>query len=200
VIGAWCERRDARDALVGKSLNELEIGATVATGSVRRRAQLLTVRPDLQFVELRGNIHTRLEKIPENGAIVMAIAALQVLELTSRIAQELPTSEFVPMVGQGCVAVECREGDSEILSAIAGVDHAQTRYAVEIERAFLAELGAGCSMPVGAYVNAERVLSTFMATGPTSSDRHVKFVEPVPTVDAHEFARGLARKSQAALA
>jgi hydroxymethylbilane synthase len=185
---------------VGKSLNELEIGATVATGSVRRRAQLLTVRPDLQFVELRGNIHTRLEKIPENGAIVMAIAALQVLELTSRIAQELPTSEFVPMVGQGCVAVECREGDSEILAAIAGVDHAQTRYAVEIERAFLAELGAGCSMPVGAYVNAERVLSTFMATGPTSSDRHVKFVEPVPTVDAHEFARDLARKSQAALA
>jgi hydroxymethylbilane synthase len=185
---------------VGKSLNELEIGATVATGSVRRRAQLLTVRPDLQFVELRGNIHTRLEKVPENGAIVMAIAALQVLELTSRIAQELPTSEFVPMVGQGCVAVECREGDSEILSAIAGVDHAQTRYAVEIERAFLAELGAGCSMPVGAYVNAERVLSTFMATGPTNSDRHVKFVEPVPTVDAHEFARDLARKSQAALA
>ena len=104
------------------------------------------------------------------------------------------------MVGQGCVAVECREGDSEILAAIAGVDHAQTRYAVEIERAFLAELGAGCSMPVGAYVNAERVLSTFMATGPTNSDRHVKFVEPVPTVDAHEFARDLARKSQAALA
>jgi hydroxymethylbilane synthase len=130
----------------------------------------------------------------------MAIAALEVLGLTSRIAQELPAAAFVPMVGQGCVAVECREGDSKILAAVAGVDHAQTRYAVEIERAFLAELGAGCSMPVGAYVNAERVLSTFLATGPTSSDRHVKFVESVPTADAHEFARDLARKSQAALA
>jgi len=127
VIGAWCERRDARDALVGKSLNELESGATVATGSVRRRAQLLTVRPDLQFVELRGNIHTRLEKIPESGSIVMAIAALEVLGLTSRIAQELPAAAFVPMVGQGCVAVECREGDSKILAAVAGVDHARSR-------------------------------------------------------------------------
>jgi len=101
VIGAWCERRDARDALIGKSLNELESGATVATGSVRRRAQMLTVRPDLKFVELRGNIHTRLEKIPENGSIVMAIAALQVLGLTDRIAQALLTTDFVPMVGQG---------------------------------------------------------------------------------------------------
>jgi len=200
VIGAWCERRDAGDALVGKSLSGLEIGATVATGSVRRRAQLLTVRPDLKFVELRGNIHTRLEKIPADGSIVMAIAALQVLGLTSQITQALPTAEFVPMVGQGCVAVECRDGDDEILAAIANIDHAQTRYAVEIERAFLAQLGAGCSMPVGAYVNAEHVLSTFMATGPTNSDRHVKFVEKVPAVDAQEFARELARKSQSALA
>ena len=200
VVGAWCERRDARDALVGKSLNELELGATVATGSVRRRAQLLTVRPDLKFVELRGNIHTRLEKIPNNGSIVMAIAAMQVLGITDRIAEELVTTDFVPMVGQGCVAVECREGDRDTLAAISGIDHARTRFAVEIERAFLSELGAGCSMPVGAYVNDANVLSTFMATGATNSDRHVKFVETVPSVDAHGFARELARKSQSALA
>ena len=200
VVGAWCERRDVRDALVGKSLSDLELGATVATGSVRRRAQLLTVRPDLKFVELRGNIHTRLEKIPNNGSIVMAIAAMQVLGITDRIAEELVTTDFVPMVGQGCVAVECREGDDDTLAAISGIDHARTRFAVEIERAFLAELGAGCSMPVGAYVNDANVLSTFMATGATNSDRHVKFVETVPSVDAHGFARELARKSQSALA
>ena len=200
VVGAWCERRDARDALVGKSLNELELGATVATGSVRRRAQLLTIRPDLKFVELRGNIHTRLEKIPNNGSIVMAIAAMQVLGITDRIAEELVSTDFVPMVGQGCVAVECREGDRDTLAAISGIDHARTRFAVEIERAFLSELGAGCSMPVGAHVNDANVLSTFMATGATNSDRHVKFVETVPTVNAHEFARELARKSQSALA
>ena len=200
VVGAWCERRDVRDALVGKSLSDLELGATVATGSVRRRAQLLTVRPDLKFVELRGNIHTRLEKIPNNGSIVMAIAAMQVLGITDRIAEELVTTDFVPMVGQGCVAVECREGDDDTLAAISGIDHARTRFAVEIERAFLAELGAGCSMPVGAYVNDANVLSTFMATGATNSDRHVKFVETVPSVDAHGFAREIARKSQSALA
>jgi hydroxymethylbilane synthase len=86
-IGAWCARRDERDALVGNTLDGLAVGATVATGSVRRRAQLLTVRPDLQFIDLRGNINTRLEKIPTGGAIVMAIAALEVLGLTERIAQ-----------------------------------------------------------------------------------------------------------------
>jgi len=131
---------------------------------------------------------------------VMAIAAMQVLGITDRITEELATTDFIPMVGQGCVAVECREGDHETLAAISGIDHARTRFAVEIERAFLAELGAGCSMPVGAYVNDANVLSTFMATGATNSDRHVKFVETVPSVDAHEFARELARKSQSALA
>ena len=109
VIGAWCRRRDARDALVGKALNQLEDGATIATGSVRRRAQLLAVRPDLKFIELRGNIHTRLEKIPEGGSIVMAVAAMEVLGLTDQIAEMLSPETFIPMVGQGCVAVECRE-------------------------------------------------------------------------------------------
>ena len=79
VIGAFCERRDPADALVGRRLDDLAHGATVATGSVRRRAQLSRVRPDLQFVELRGNIDTRLSKVPDDGAIVMAVAALEIL-------------------------------------------------------------------------------------------------------------------------
>ena len=108
VIGAFVERRSAADALVGRSLIDLPGGATVATGSVRRRAQLGRARPDLKFVELRGNIHTRLDKVPEGGAIVMAVAALEVLGLTDRIADVLDPAEFVPAVGQGCVAVECR--------------------------------------------------------------------------------------------
>ncbi len=200
VIGAWCKRRDARDALVGKALNELEAGATIATGSVRRRAQLLTVRPDLKFVELRGNIHTRLEKIPAGGSIVMAVAAMEVLGLTDQIAETLSPEMFIPMVGQGCVAVECREGDDAILSLLRTIDHEQTRFAVEVERSFLSELGAGCSMPVGAHVNSNKRLSTFMATGATASDRHVQFSEMLPPTGAKEFARELARKSQSALA
>ena len=88
-IGAFTRRRDPADALIGRSLAELADGATVATGSVRRRAQLAEARPDLQFVELRGNIATRLERIPDGGAIVMAVAALEVLGLTDRIAERL---------------------------------------------------------------------------------------------------------------
>ena len=95
-LGAFLARRDAADALVGRSLADLHHGATVATGSVRRRAQLVAVRPDLEFVELRGNIATRLSKVPESGSIVMAVAALQVLGMTDVIAERLDPAVFVP--------------------------------------------------------------------------------------------------------
>lgn len=162
-VGAWCERRDPRDALIGSSLSSLRSGATVATGSARRRAQLRAVRPDLTFSELRGNIGTRLERIPEEGAIVMAVAALEILGLTDRIGESLDPGVFVPMVGQGCVAVEHRFGDGRVREAIAVIDHATTRHAVETERAFLAVLGSGCSLPVGAHVDATGTITTFLA-------------------------------------
>ncbi|MET0909386.1 MAG: hydroxymethylbilane synthase [Ilumatobacteraceae bacterium] len=161
-IGAFSARRDPFDALVGARLDQLAPGATVASGSVRRRAQLAQVRPDLRFVELRGNIDTRLSKIPEGGAIVMAVAALQILDLTDRIAETLPLEDFVPAVGQGCVAVERRSDDDRTAALVAQVDDATTRHAVEVERAFLAELGSGCSLPVGAYA-VDRMLHTFLA-------------------------------------
>ena len=157
VIAAYCERRDPADALVGRRLDDLAVGATVATGSVRRRAQLGGARPDLRFVELRGNIDTRLSKIPEDGAIVMAVAALDILQMTDRIAERLDVDRFVPAVGQGCVAVECRSDDVATRAAVAAVDHAATRRDVEIERAFLAELGSGCSLPVGGHVRDGRL-------------------------------------------
>jgi hydroxymethylbilane synthase len=162
LIGAFCERRTAADALIGSRLLDMVAGATVATGSVRRRRQIGRARPDLEFEELRGNIHTRLTKIPADGAIVMAVAALEILDLTDRVAEVLDPAEFVPAVGQGCVAVECRIDDDEVAEALAGIDHATTRREVEIERAFLAELGSGCSLPVGAYVDGLK-LHTFLA-------------------------------------
>ena len=172
VIAAFCERRDPRDALVGADLASLAHASVVATGSVRRRAQLQRVRPDLQFVELRGNIDSRLAKIPTGGAIVMAVAALDILGLTDRIAETLGVDDFVPAVGQGCVAVECRADDSATLDVLAAIDHGDTRHAVEVERAFLAELGSGCSLPVGAHV-VGATLRTFLAdvdTGVSVSD------------------------------
>ncbi|MBI5090659.1 MAG: hydroxymethylbilane synthase [Actinobacteria bacterium] len=161
-IGAFCERRSPADALIGRALHELQPGATVATGSVRRRAQLAAVRPDLTFVELRGNIQTRLGKVPEGGSIVMAVAALEVLDLTHLIADELDPQVFVPAIGQGCVAVECGDGDEHTATLLRSIDHGPTRDAVTTERAFLATLGSGCSLPVGAHVMAGR-LHAFLA-------------------------------------
>ena len=162
VIGAFCERRDPADGLIGSTLTGLPNGATVATGSVRRRAQLAAERPDLSFVELRGNIARRLEQIPERGAIVMAVAALEVLGMTELIAERLDPARFVPAVGQGCVAVECRDGDGATAAALAVIDDAPTRHAVVVERAFLRELGSGCSLPVGAHCDGS-VLHAFLA-------------------------------------
>ncbi len=162
VLGAFTARRSVADALIGLPLERLAEGATVLSGSVRRRAQLRRVRPDLVFGELRGNIPTRLEKVPEGGSIVMAVAALEVLGLTDRIAELLDPTEFVPAVGQGCVAVECRDDAQAVRDALDALDHADTRRQVTIERAFLAQLGSGCSLPVGAWVDDHR-LRTFLA-------------------------------------
>ena len=196
-IVAFCERRDPRDALVGADLDSLAHGSTVATGSVRRRAQLQRVRPDLQFAELRGNIDRRLSKIPDDGAIVIAVAALDILGLTDRIAEILEVDEFVPAVGQGCVAVECRADDQSTLEVLAGIDHAPTRHDVEVERAFLAELGSGCSLPVGAHVR-NGILWTFLA----DLDTGISVSDEIELLGGHadvEIAQAAARAAREAL-
>jgi hydroxymethylbilane synthase len=156
VIAAVPERGDPRDALVGHRLVHLPEGATVATGSVRRQAQLAHVRPDLRFVDLRGNIQTRLSKVPPGGAVVMAVAALDRLGLADQIAEALDPSVMLPQVAQGALAAECREDDSATLALLRSIEHVASRAAVDGERAFLAGLGGGCDLPVGAHVTAHR--------------------------------------------
>ena len=150
-IAAFGRRRSPWDVLVGTALDDLAPGATVATGSVRRRAQLSALRPDLVFVELRGNIQTRLSKVPEAGAVVMAEAALEILGLEHLVASRFTLAQMVPQAGQGAVALECRRDDHATLAALGRLDHDVTRRCVEAERAFLATMGSGCSLPVGAY-------------------------------------------------
>ena len=190
-LAAFCKRRDPRDVLIGSTLEALPQGASVATGSVRRRAQLTVVRPDLQFRELRGNIHTRLGKVPDGGAIVMAAAALDVLDLLGEISDYLPPATFVPSPGQGCVAIECRSDDTDMIDVLVTVDHGPTRQAVEVERAFLAELGSGCSLPVGAHAGA-RTLTAFLG----SADRRQHLTETIDLTDDHDLA--LARSADLA--
>jgi len=153
-LAAIGERDDPRDALVGSTLERLPAGARVATGSIRRRAQLANLRPDLTFAELRGNIATRLAKAGGHDAIVIAAAALRRLGLADQIAEAVDPELLVPQVGQGAIAVECRAEDAAVQEILATIDDPPTRRAVTAERAFLATLGSGCSLPVGAYATA----------------------------------------------
>jgi hydroxymethylbilane synthase len=151
VIAAVPERADPRDALVGATLADLPQGAEVATGSLRRQAQLGAARPDLRFVGLRGNMATRLAKAADHDAVVVAAAALDRLGLEAQIAERLPVELVLPQVGQAALAVECRVDDAELRAQLAAVEHEASRRCVAAERAFLAELGGDCSLPAAAY-------------------------------------------------
>lgn len=151
VIGCVPERADPRDAMVGKLLDDLAPGATVATGSPRRRAQLAALRPDLTFCELRGNIAGRIERAEAVGAGVMALAALERLGLADKVAGVLEPSDMLPQVGQGALAVECRADDAELLELLAAADDAVAHRQVDAERSWLASIGGGCSAPVAAF-------------------------------------------------
>lgn len=153
VIAAIPERADPRDVLVGSTLAALPQGGHVATGSIRRRAQLAALRPDLRFSGLRGNIATRLEKADGFDAIVMAAAAIDRLGLSleGRTVEVLEPSVMLPQVAQGALAIECGIDDDRTASLLAALDHRDTRIAVGAERAFLAELGGDCDLPVGAF-------------------------------------------------
>jgi len=149
------ERGDPRDALVGHRLDDLGRGAVVATGSQRRRVQLEALRPDLEFVELRGNIASRISKVPDGGAIVVAAVALERLGLEAHRAEVLDPHEFTPQVGQGSLAVECRSDDGETMALLAEIEHHSSRRRLDAERAFLAELGGDCDLPAGAFATLD---------------------------------------------
>ncbi|MEZ5171164.1 MAG: hydroxymethylbilane synthase [Acidimicrobiia bacterium] len=156
VIAAVPERADPRDALVGSTLDDLVAGARVGTGSVRRRSQLASARPDLTFGDLRGNIGTRLDKAADFDAVVVAAAALDRLDRADAAVERLDPDLLLPQVGQGALALECRADDADTRAALAPLDRADVHTLVRAERAFLAELGGGCTLPVGALAEPAR--------------------------------------------
>ena len=146
---------DPRDALVGKAdaLDELPQGARVGTSSLRRRSQLLAIRPDLEVSELRGNVDTRLRKLAGGGydAIVVALAGLRRLGRDAEAGVALETADFVPAAGQGLLALESRAGDMEVTAAVEGLNHAASAARLDAERAFVTTLEASCRTPVGTH-------------------------------------------------
>lgn len=154
-LGAISRREDPRDVLVSGrwgSLDELPRGATVGTSSLRRVAQLLHYRPDLEMLPLRGNINTRLRKLEQQGldGIIVAAAGLARMNLLHRVRQWIPVEISLPAVGQGSLAIEVRDGDRDILALVSHLHHPRTALSVRAERAFLARLGGGCQVPAGA--------------------------------------------------
>lgn len=150
-IAAIPARGDARDALIGSTLADLPIGATVATGSNRRSALLRDRRPDLRVVGLRGNVETRLAKLDGVDAIVMAATALDRLTLDPPVVERLGADWFVPQVGQAALAVEVRQDDAATLELVRPISDPETEATVTAERSFLAELGGDCDLPAGAF-------------------------------------------------
>ncbi len=144
-------RGDPRDVLVGATLAELGPGATIATGSLRRRAQLAFLRPDLNFASLRGNISTRLARVPPGGAVVVAMAALSRLGLAPTPIDVLGVDVMVPQVAQGALAVECRTDDTTTRDLLKTLDEPSTRRCVDAERSFLAAIGGACDLPVAGH-------------------------------------------------
>ena len=175
VLGAALARELPYDAFVSErfaTLPDLPEGARVGTSSLRRVAQLLASRPDLEVVPLRGNVDTRLRKLAEGlDAVILAAAGLRRLGLADRVTGLLTPPDFVPAVGQGVVVVECREDDGSTRARVERLEHGPTRVAMRAERAFLSRLGGGCQVPLGALaeVDGDHVTVTGMVGRPDGS-------------------------------
>lgn len=194
-VGCIPVRGEVHDALVSVrelTMESLPKGAVVGTSSLRRSAQLLAARPDLQMRSLRGNVDTRVRKAFEGqyDAIVLAGAGLARLGLDGHIRQWLPIDVMLPAPGQGALAVQCRTGDAETLRLLAALDDAATRKSVTAERSFLAGLGGGCAVPVAAYATAEARISLQGLVASVDGKRLLRVQGDGD--DAAELGRGLA--------
>ena len=178
-LPAILSRADAADAFVSNDYADLAAlprGARVGTSSLRRQAQLRAVRPDLELLDLRGNVGTRLQKLDAGHyyAIVLACAGLERLGLHDRIRSRLAAPAWLPAPGQGAIAIEARLDQPEVLEALAVLDDADTRLAVTAERAMNHALGGSCTVPVGAWCTvAEHGLHLRGLVGDVASGRLV---------------------------
>ncbi len=155
-LAATTERLDPYDAFISckvRSLRDLPQGATMGTSSLRRKCQILKSRPDLNIIDLRGNVGTRLSKLDDGqyDAIILASAGLKRLELSERIRHTLDPELSLPAVGQGALGLECREGDTDVLNLILPLMHDETNVCVRAERAFNAYLEGGCQVPIAGF-------------------------------------------------
>ncbi|CAK9067831.1 Porphobilinogen deaminase (PBG) (Hydroxymethylbilane synthase) (HMBS) (Pre-uroporphyrinogen synthase) [Durusdinium trenchii] len=199
MLGAVPPRESPGDALVCRekqTLDDLPVGAVVGTGSPRRRAQLLNLRPDLSVKDVRGNVDTRLRKLDdgEYDALVLAKAGLVRLELDDRISYVLASEQFLSAIGQGALGIEIREGDAETLEAVAHLNDSATFAAVAAERALLAHLRGGCLAPVAALAepNDDGTLHLRAVVLSNDGSQRLDASQTAPTEDAVQLGREVA--------
>jgi hydroxymethylbilane synthase len=159
-IAAICEREDVRDALISRDalkLDQLHSGARIGTSSLRRQAQLRYYRSDLQMVDMRGNVDTRLAKLARGDydAIVLAKAGLDRLRRAEQISEIIAPEICLPAAGQGAIGIEMRSGEPEVARAVGKLNHPPSQIAVEAERVVLAGLESGCQVPIGAWARID---------------------------------------------
>ena len=164
VLGATCRREDVRDVFIPHPANPVRTllgqrqGASIATGSLRRRSQILAKRPDLRIVDIRGNLNTRMQKLADSewAGMILACAGVRRLGWEERIGEIIPFDVILPAAGQGAIGVEIRTGDARTASTLAGLEDYHTSCAVGAERALLRVLEGGCQVPIGAYARIEK--------------------------------------------
>ncbi len=156
MLAAFPEREDARDVFIsdGRGFRQLPAGAKVGTGSPRRVLQLKALRPDLEYVGIRGNVDTRIGKVRsgELQGVVLAAAGLHRLGRQADITHPFSFQDMIPAIGQAALALECRAADTRVLKLLEAVDHAETHDAVDMEREFMKRIGGGCKVPMAAHV------------------------------------------------
>ncbi|WP_208592427.1 hydroxymethylbilane synthase [Gracilibacillus suaedae] len=202
LIGSIPVREDHRDAFISNDhikLTDLPAGAVVGTSSLRRGSQILAARPDLKIQWIRGNIETRMRKLKEENfdAIILAAAGLKRMNWSEDIVTEyLEPDVCVPAVGQGALAIECREDDQELLALLEKINDAYTEKTVTAERTFLHLLNGGCQVPIGgyAYLDGDEVVLTALVA---SSDGNTILKEIVRGTDPQQVGKEAAQKLQA---
>lgn len=193
-IAAICEREDPRDAFVSNdhaSIGEMPVGGRVGTSSLRRRLQLEREFPDLEYLELRGNVDTRLRKLDdgEYDAIILATAGLKRMGWADRIRQHLDADICLPAAGQGAVGIECLSDAEEVKALLSAINHEPTSVCVRAERMISAGLGANCNLPIGAFaeLRGEQIcISGFVSD--LDGDTFIQAFAEGPSGDARELA------------
>jgi hydroxymethylbilane synthase len=206
-LAATPPRVDPRDVFVSVNFDNLAAlpqGARVGTSSQRRRAQLKSVRPDIEAIEFRGNVDTRLRKLAEGqvDAILLAAAGLERLEKTEWIRQRLEPQDFCPAAGQGALGIETRKNDAVTMTAVAFLNDESTRFAVTVERAALAALSGGCQVPIGIHCRAALrevkelwdEIFAIVATPETGKALRVHYRTPHAGADPVALGRQVAQK------